>query len=213
MIGSPTFGRFHEHQRFISQMRTAFPARTDLALSRRLVNTLLAAKVPCCGLGLIEEQGQLYGLVALRPAESIPPAISDKGFELGHRVLGGDGFEVVQLSFEFRGFETYHVLLNPSSPVVRSVLERMIDSDDFFILVLGNGDAQVFRSDVGQETLFWLQAFLPQLIASRTSAAQYAEGLAEFCRRPDPPGQVLEWIGDDVRLLDLSADRVELTPR
>jgi hypothetical protein len=119
----------------------------------------------------------------------------------------------VQLSFEFRGFETYHVLLNPSSPVVRSVLERMIDSDDFFILVLGDGDAQVFRSDVGQETLFWLQAFLPQLIASRTSAAQYAEGLAEFCRRPDPPGRVLEWIGDDVRLLDLSADRVELTPR
>lgn len=183
-------------------------------MNRRFVNTLLDAKSPSCALGLIEEQGQLYGLVALRPDELVPPTISAKGFELGHRVLSGDGFEVVQMTFEFRGFETYHVLLNPSSPVVRSVLERMIDSDDFFILVLGAGGVEVFRSEVGQETLFWLQAFLPRLIASRTSGVQYAKSLAAFCRDPAPPGRVLDWLGgDDMRLLDLSADRVELTPR
>ncbi len=106
------------------------------------------------------------------------------------------------------------MLLNPSSPVVRSVLERMIDSDDFFILVLGAGGVEVFRSDVGQETLFWLQAFLPRLLASRTSTGQYAKSLSAFCRDPSPPGRVLDWVcGDDMRLLDLSADRVELTPR
>lgn len=195
-------------------MSTALPECADLALNRRFVNTLLDAKSPSCALGLIEEKGQLYGLVALRPDRSVPPTISDKGFELGHRVLGGDGFEVVQLTFEFRGFETYHVLLNPSSPVVRSVLERMIDSDDFFILVLGAGGVEVFRSDVGQDTLFWLQAFLPRLLASRTSAEQYAKSLAAFCRDPSPPGRVLDWVcGDDTRFLDLSADRIELKPR
>ncbi|MBW8832996.1 MAG: hypothetical protein JF606_27140 [Burkholderiales bacterium] len=195
-------------------MNTALHARTDLTLNRRFVRNLLDAKSPSCALGLIEAQGELYGLVALSPKELVPPTISAKGFELGHRVLGGDGFEVVQLTFEFRGFETYHVLLNPSSPVVRSVLERMIDSDDFFILVLGPGGAEVFRSDVGQETLFWLQAFLPRLLASRTSAEQYAKSLAVFCRHPSPPGRVLDWVcGDDMRLLDLSADRVELKHR
>ena len=188
---------------------------SSLVMNRSFAQALVSARRPSCALGLIEEHQQLYGLVALRPHESIPQAISAKGFELGHRVLGGDGFEVVQLTFEFRGFETYHVLLNPSSPVVRSVLERMIDSDDFFILVLGaDGDVQVFRSEVGRETLFWLQAFLPRLIASRTSTAQYAKSLAAFCRAPSPPGRVLDWVGDDdMRLLDLSAERVELTPR
>jgi hypothetical protein len=106
------------------------------------------------------------------------------------------------------------VLLNPNSPVVRSVLAHMLDSGDYFILVLGASDVQVFRSDVGDDSLVWLQAFLPRLLASRTTAEQHRKAVAAFRRNPQPPGQVLHWIcGDDAKYLDLSGDRVELTPR
>jgi hypothetical protein len=183
-----------------------------LAMNRRFVQAVLAAPGPCCALGMIESGGETFGLVALRPDVVVPEAVSQAGFEFGHRVLGGPDHEVVQLSFEFRGFETFHVLLNPSSPVVRQVLEQMIDSGDYFVLVLGaESSVQVFRSDIDQESLIWLQAFLPRLIASRTSAEQYRRVLAAFRRRPQPPGLVLAWTcGDDVTLLDLGGDRVEL---
>jgi hypothetical protein len=141
--------------------------------------------------------------------------VSSRGFELGHCVLGGDNFEVVQLTFEFRGFATYHLLLNPNSPVVRNVLGHMLDSGNYFILVLGaDSDVQVFGCDVGEDSLIWLQAFLPRLLASRTTAEQYRRAVTAFSRNPQPPGQVLHWIcGDEVKYLDLCGDRVELMPR
>lgn len=190
------------------------PSLPGLAMNRAFVETLLSAEEPSCALGMIEERQQAFGLIALRPHEIIPATVSSRGFELGHCVLGGDNFEVVQLTFEFRGFATYHVLLNPNSPVVRSVLGHMLDSGNYFILVLDyDGDVQVFGSDVGEDSLIWLQAFLPRLLASRTTAEQYRRAVAAFSRNPQPPGQVLRWIcGDDPNYLDLSGDRVELKP-
>lgn len=96
-----------------------------------------------------------------------------------------------------------------------SVLGHMLDSGNYFILVLGaDGDVQVFGSDVGEDSLIWLQAFLPRLLASRTTAEQYRRAVAAFSRSPQPPGQVLHWIcGDDVKYLDLSGDCVDLRPR
>lgn len=195
-------------------MSHVFPLVSGLVMNRAFVQTLLAAEDPSGALGMIEENRQAFGLIALSPHEIIPAAVSSRGFELGHCVLGGDSFEVVQLTFEFRGFATYHLLLNPNSPVVRSVLGHVLDSGNYFILVLGaDGDVQVFGSDVGEDSLIWLQAFLPRLLASRTTTEQYRRAVAAFARNPQPPGQVLQWIcGDDAKHLDLCGDRVELSP-
>ena len=150
----------------------------------------------------------------LRPDVSIPAQTGAHGFELGHRLLGTDTFEVVQLTFEFRDFTTYHVLLNPSSPVVRRVLDLMLSRGEYFVLVVNaNGAVNAFRSELGDDSLSGLMAGWPRRQRSTTTAAQYRTVVESFSREPQPPGQVLAWVcGNDLGLLDLASDRLELRP-
>jgi hypothetical protein len=185
-----------------------------LAVHRGFVSELLSADSPCCALGLVEERRRTLGLIALRPDEAVPEQVSASGFKLGHCVLGTDAFEVVQLSFQFVGFKTYHVLVNPSSTVAQRVLATMLQSGEYFIIVVGPDRAvQTFRSEVGEADLDGLKANWARLSASATTEAQYRRALAAFRRNPDPPGQVLEWVGgDDVDYLDICTSRLELVP-
>jgi hypothetical protein len=48
-----------------------------LSVNRSLMREFIEADTPCFALGLVEEQGQQYGFLALRPGEEIPPEISD----------------------------------------------------------------------------------------------------------------------------------------
>ena len=52
----------------------------------------------------------------------------------GHSVLGNADFEVVHFAFHFYGFKTYNALVNPSNPLVRTVLTTMVESGDYFCL-------------------------------------------------------------------------------
>jgi hypothetical protein len=47
-----------------------------------------------------------------------------------------------------------------------------------------------FRSEIGQKNLAGLSTNLRQIQGSTTTNAQYQRALAQFRRRPDPPGQV-----------------------
>ena len=61
-----------------------------------------------------------------------------------------------------------------------------------------------FRSEIGQNNLAGLSTNLRQIQGSTTTDAQYQRALAQFRRRPDPPGQVLNWVcRDNVDYLDL----------
>src|ERR1019366_7707603 len=50
--------------------------------------------------------------------------------------LGTSRYEVIQFAFECYGFETFHVLVNPSHPLVQTVLTSMVESGEYFILCL-----------------------------------------------------------------------------
>ena len=107
-----------------------------LTVNRSFMQAFIAAETPCFALGLVEESGRPCGLIALRPDQEIPAAVTDGGFNFGHSLLGTAAFEVIHFAFEFYGFATYNVLINPNNSLVQAVLEHMIDDGDYFFFSL-----------------------------------------------------------------------------
>jgi hypothetical protein len=100
---------------------------------------------------MVEEHGRACGFLALRPPVIIFPGTADRGFRLGHSLFGTDDFEVVQFAFHFYGWKTCNTLLNPSSPLVRTVLTTMVERGDYFFFAISAGGVTAFRSAMGQE--------------------------------------------------------------
>lgn len=163
---------------------------------------------------MVEVEGVECGLLALRPDKVIPAHITGKGFRLGHSVIGNDTFEVVHFAFEFYGFETYNVLLNPANPVVQAVLNRMVTTGDYFFFALDSDQSTTaFRSQIEETNLRGLKALMPRLRQSQTTEAQYQKTLAAFEKNPEPEGTLLTPVcQDNIAYLDLTHDRLDLTP-
>jgi hypothetical protein len=104
--------------------------------------------------------------------------------------------------------------VNPSNPLVRAVLNKMIANRDYYFLALNpNGDVRVFRAASGEENLAGLKANLPRMLRSTTTDAQYRQAVSAFQKTPDPPGVLLDWVcRDRIEHLDLSSDRLDLNP-
>ncbi|MGA0586500.1 hypothetical protein ACO2Q2_05105 [Dyella sp. KRB-257] len=190
------------------------PALPVLTLHGGWIREFVDAPGPCFALGLIEEHGQSYACLALRPPEEIPPGVTETGFSFGHAVLGTASYEVIQFSFHFYGFATYHALVNPNNPIVQTVLANMTGSGDYFFLALGPaGGVTTFRSDIERDLLMGLTDNYDRLQGSTTTEIQYLSALAQFARDPEPPGLVLNWVCKSaIRYLDLTRDRVALKP-
>ncbi len=70
-----------------------------------------------------------------------------------------------------------------------------------------------FRAEIGQDTLSQVQANLARIEQSTTTEAQYHRALSSFAENPEPEGILLHWVcGDNLDYLDLTKDRLELTP-
>jgi hypothetical protein len=194
-------------------MSNVHPLRPRLTVNRQFMSDFLAAQTPCFALGLVEERGRPCGFMALRLDELLPPAISDAGFRFGHSLYGGADFETVHCAFQFDGFKTYNVLVNPNNPIVQAVLATMIKCGDYFFFAVSDGSATAFRSQIGQADLAGLKTNFPRIRRSATTDAQYRRAVASFGKNPDPPGTMLDWVcRDHPDYLDLTTDRFELTP-
>jgi len=198
----------------MEDVSNVYPFLPKLTVNGQFIRDFIAAESPCFALGLVEERKQQCGFLALRPDEVIPPEISAAGFNFGHALLGTAEFEVIQFAFQFYGFETYNVLVNPNNHLVKKVLITMVESGDYFFFAMSsNRSLTAFRSEIGQEKLAGLSTNLRQIERSTTTDAQYQRALARFRRHPDPPGQVLNWVCRyNVDFLDLTQDRLEMNP-
>lgn len=185
-----------------------------LTLNRRFIRDFLDETAPCFALGMVEETRQQFAVLALRPGVTIPPGITDRGFEFGHSLQGNADYEVIYFAFEFRGFATYNVLLNPNKPSVQAVVRCMIERGGYFILAFDQDQrVTTFRADLGQQSLRGLSDNCRRIQFSTTTELQYRQALAQFNRRPHPPGQTLAWVcHDDPTYLDLTKDRMEMSP-
>src|SRR5919109_4429547 len=117
----------------------------------------------------------------------------------------------VHFAFEFYGFETYNVLINPNNPAAQTVLTTMVKSGDYFFFTINsNGTATAFRSEIGQADLTGLKTNLRRIRNSTTTDTQYRKALAMFEKNPQPAGTLLNWVcRDNVEYLDLTKDRLE----
>ena len=152
--------------------------------------------------------------MALRPSETIPREIADSGFRFGHALFGSSAFEVIHFAFEFYGFRTYNVLVNPNNPLVKNILTTMVESKDYLFFAI-NPDQSVitFRSEFGQEDLAGLKTNLRQIQNSTTTETQYQRALSHFEKSPQPAGTLLNWVcRDNIKFLDLTGDPLELSP-
>ena len=185
-----------------------------LTVNRSFLYEFMDAEPPCGALGLVEESGQQSGFVALHLDEEIPSEVTARGFQFGHSLLGDDAFEVVHFAFEFYGFGTWNILINPNNPLVQAVLTRVLEDGDYFFIALSpDGRVTAFRSEVGQDVLSYVKANLPRLLGSTTTETQYDLACVSFAGSPRPPGPLLHWVcRDKTQYLDLSTDRLELNP-
>ena len=185
-----------------------------LTVNRRFMSDFLAEQPPCLALGLVEVGGSQSALIALRLNTAIPSGISAAGFAFGHALLGGKDWEVVHFGFEFYGYETYNVLINPNNAVTRSVLNTMVQTGDYFFFA-PNSDrgTTAFRSDIRTDNLAGLKTNLSRIQGSMTTDAQYRQAVSQFAMRPEPPGTLLTWVcRNDPEYLDLTQDRLVLSP-
>jgi len=186
-----------------------------LTVNRRFIRAFLDAPAPCFALGLVEEHQRPCGFLAIRPDELIPASSADAGFQFGHTLFGTAAFEVVHFAFSFYDFKTYNVLVNPSNPLVRTVLTTMVESGDYYFFALSpQGEAVAFRSAIGQTSMAGLETNLPRIQRSTTTDAQYRTAVKAFERRPEPPGTLLSWVcRENSDAVDLVNDRFDLAPQ
>src|SRR5580658_2623632 len=105
-----------------------------LTVNRHFMSEFVAAEPPCLALSLTEEGADACALVALRLDRAIPRKVSAAGFRFGHSLLGARTWEVVHFAFEFYGFATYNVRINPNTPVARAVLNTMVETGDYVFI-------------------------------------------------------------------------------
>lgn len=187
----------------------------SLTVNRSFMAKFIQAEKPCCALGMVEVEDQQYGFVALRPEPMIPLGVTDLGFNLGHTLFGDSEYEVIHLAFEFYGFQTFNVLINPNNAVAQAVLQHMIESGDYFFFAIDEetGIATAFRSEIGDDTLLGLTENWERLQNSTTTEDQYHQVMLKFAANPHPRGIFLKWVcRDNIEYLDLSKDRMDLTP-
>lgn len=186
----------------------------ELIMNRAFMEDFAEAPAPCLGLGLVEANGAQTGFLAMRPATPIPGEMLGLGLAFGHRMLDLRGAQLCQFVFNIYGFQAYSVLVNPASPMVRTVLEAMLTQRDYFFFVLNpDGRASAFRSDLDAENLAGLRDNLPGMYAASTSPARYEAAAALFAQAPDPASSVLTWVcRDNSDYLDLDTDPMVLPP-
>jgi hypothetical protein len=190
------------------------PSLPVLTVNRQFMSDFMDGDAPCFGLGLVKVEGKETGFLALHLAESIPEHVLARGFRLGHQLLGTSEYEVVYFGFEFYGGKTYNALLNPSSELVKTVLETMVESKDYFFFLLSpTGMVTTFRADIGKENLAGLKDNLDRILDSETTEEQYEGFLTKFEKSPTVVGELVTWVcQDDEDYLDLIDDRLDLNP-
>lgn len=195
-------------------MSTVHQFRPKLTAHGQFMRDFVAADTPCFALGVVEERRQQLGFLGLRLDEIIPPDVAAAGFGFGHSLLGTDNDEVIHFAFDFYGFQTYNVLINPNTPLVQHVLDLLISRGDYFVFVLDSDrHATAFRAEISEDNLAGLRANLPRVQRSTTTDVQYRRTISAFQINPRPEGTMLNWVcRDNIGYLDIARDPLDLTP-
>ena len=185
-----------------------------LTVNKLFIQDLMAASTPCFALGCVEERGARSGFIALRPEEPIPQSSTGQGFNFGHSVLGIEGSPVLHFGFEFYGHRVYHGLVIPGNPLIQAIIDTMLETKDYFFFAINpDQTATAFRSQLEYNNLAGLKTNREQFSSESCTPDQYELAVKKFTEKPDPPGQVMEWVcRNNWDYLDLTKHRLDLNP-
>ena len=98
--------------------------------------------------------------------------------------------------------------------MVQAVITRMLATEDYFFFAI-NPDQTVtaFRSRLEGEDLAGLRANQERFKAAHCPSEDYERAVTAFTKRPDPPGQVMDWVCRHTwDYLNLTTHRLDLNP-
>ena len=186
-----------------------------LTFNKRFLRAFIDAEAPCAALGLVEEAGQTRGFVAARTNESLPDHTAQAGFDFGSELLGTDRYQLIHFILHFQGFQTYDILLNPNNPLVRTVVEVMRETEQYFFFMFNEGELVAFQESMGQQNLDWFSSYGNVVHTATTTPEEYERGLQGITKSDRfLHGKLLDWVcRNDVSFLDLQEDRLEVRSR
>ncbi len=184
-----------------------------LTVNGRFLAEFISAVAPCFARGLVEQRRFWSGLLAIQLAENVPLEVLGVGCQLRCAVVGPPEYDLMKFSFGFQGLAPYHALVNPNNAVVRTVLRTMVDRGEHCVYVrTPNGAGVAFPAEAGERDVTGFADFLPRLLGSTTSEAQYRRTLQASRRNPSRRGTWLEWVCRNCwSALDVVNDRFTLT--
>lgn len=187
----------------------------NLTLNTSFVRELISEEGPCFALGHVEEEGEVKGCFALKPEKVLPQASTQQGFCFGQSVLAFKDIPVFHFAFEFYDDETFNGLVTTDNPVVQSVLETIIKTQDHFFLVFNSDSSLIaFKHGSTSRTLIDIESNYEKFKDTECSTDDYEEAVQWFAKNPHPEGQIMKWVcRDNIDYLDLSTDRFDLNPK
>ncbi|MBN1467216.1 MAG: hypothetical protein JW924_00690 [Fusobacteriaceae bacterium] len=184
----------------------------ELIVNKEFIKDFFKEEKPCCGVGVIGLENSKKALIALRLNESIPT--QDWGFQFGNSLYGSSRIEVIHFGFEFYSFKNFNVLINPNNSVVQEVLKMMIETKDYFFLLINSDNSVVaYRSEITSNSLYWLEQNLDRIKNSQTTHEEYLKCISSFEKNPVVEGDMLNWLyNDNSNYLNLE-DYIKLNPQ
>ena len=190
------------------------PFRSKLTFNSLFVEQFLNEKSPCAALGVIEEQKNEIGFIAIKPPEAIPAEVMARGFNFGQGILGQGAYVLIHFILRFYDYKDYHILLNANNDIVRHVLNVMGKTDDYFFFAFSDsGRMTSFRSDMGDNS-GWFDENLDAINNSMTTPDQYRRTYNKLSKTKRFSEEYLRWVcHDKIEFMDLEHHRLEADPR
>jgi len=183
-----------------------------LTFNEPFLRAFMDSEPPCAALGLVEQAGQARGFVAARINESLPVHAAQAGFDFGFEVLGNDRYQLLHFILDFPGLQPYDLLLNPSNPLVRKVVDVMRATSQYFFFVFEEGEIAAFHETMSRQNLDWFDRYGDVVHTATTTPEEYERALRRF--RPNDGflhGRLLDWVcRENMAFLDLRENRHEV---
>jgi hypothetical protein len=177
-----------------------------LTFNKLFLESFVDEEAPCAALGIVEIRKQEEGFIALKAEKDIGDY--QQGFELGTQLLGGSGFAMLHLVFNFRDSNVYDVLLNLGEPATKRVLHAWRETEDYFFFVFKDGGLTAFHNSIGGE---WHEYnYFGVMEGSSSSDSQYDQGIQAFHRKKMWRGTYLDLnYQSNTDFIDLTENRFE----
>jgi len=186
-----------------------------LIMNQYFVRDLMASEAPCFGAGYVKENDLLSGFLAMRPDEVIPPECMQRGFSFGHSVKDFNGEQLLHFAFRFYGFKTFHTLIPMQNPIVLSVIDKMIETQDYFFFAIDPAQTvTAFRSQMEVNDLASLKTNRIKFEGTECRPEIYEKAVEIYRSEMGEDEEYMEWVcRSNWDYLDIEKYPLDLTPR